>query len=790
MAASPAGPNNLPLQATHLVGRECDAGDVLGLVLRPDVRLLTLTGPAGVGKTRLAIEAASQALGAFRDGAFFVDLAPVEDPALVVSAIARTLAVQEGSGQPMLAQVGRYLAAKQMLLVLDNFEQVTDAARDVGELLASCPELTVLATSRTLLHLRWEHQFPVPALVVPDLDRLWEPDVLAAATAVTLFVERARALRPEFAISADNGGTLAEICRRLDGLPLAIELSAAQMDVLPPPLILDGLRRSGLDLLGESAVDLPARHRTLRAAIGWSDRLLDTDDRLLFRRLSVFVGGWTRDAGEAVCANPIPPAERPIDVGRGLASLIRKNLLRIDAVPGDAPSTGLGRPSRLRMLEMVREYALEQLRQSGAEPALRRRHRDWCLAMAEEADARIRTAEQPQLLDRLEAEHDNLRTALAWCQRDPESVAVGLRLAGALAWFWRLRGHISEGRGWLGAALGSNAEGSSEARPRALNGAALLSYALGDYAGARVLLEESLALADELGDGPATAWARHGLGRMAHAEGDYESARVQLELSLTHFDRAGDRAGRAYSVLYLATVARDRCDYDVSLALFREGQALAREAGDSWGLSFGLAFDGDLACLQGQPERAVPLYREAMSLARAIRAKWLVAHCLKGMTGAAGALGLAERAARLYGAERALNEELGTRMPGDQSAYERSLAAARAALGEAPFAAAAVVGRAMTVAEVVAYALADESRPLPVEAPVAASVAPLTRREREVAALVARGLTNRQIADHMVVGVRTAESHVASALGKLALSTRSQLASWATTHGLEDARGP
>jgi non-specific serine/threonine protein kinase len=670
-----------------------------------------------------------------------------------------------------------------LLLVLDNLEQVLASARDLSELLGECPDLKLLATSRALLQLRWEHQYAVPPLTVPDLEHLRAPVVLAEQPSVALFVERARALRPDFAITPDNASLIAEICVRLDGLPLAIELCAAQIDVLPPRVMLDGLRRSGLDLLEASAVDVPARHRTLRAAIGWSDRLLDSDERALFRRLSVFVGGCTPDAAEEVAALR---GERPIAVGRRLAALTRKSLLR--PMQDDAFAA-----PRLGMLEMVREYAGEQLAGSGELGAVAARHTAWCLALAEEAEANIRGPDQRFWLDRLEAEHDNLRAALGWCQLDPSRGELGLRLVAALGWFWRLRGHMTEGRRWLEAALRVRNGLLDAARPRALNGAGLLAFGQGDYRPARQLLEESVRVARTLGDRSASAWAHHALGRVGFGERDFPRGTVDFERSIALFEKLGDAGGIAYSLFHWGCLVREAGDRPRARALHAESLVRSRRVDDAWLLSFALSINGNQAWLDNDFARAEALYGEGLVVSRAIGAKWPIAECLWGLAGVAAARGHFMRAATLYGAERATRMAIGAVVLGDVPRFERDVEAARAAIGASRFDTLAAEGQALSLEEAMAYGLSvvdAEPAPLPISADhLGGPSRSLTAREREVAALVASGWSNRAIAAQLVISERTVETHVTHILSRLDLSSRTQLAVWAHDHVIGNVRG-
>ena len=622
----------------------------------------------------------------------------------------------------------------------------------------------------------------MPPLALPHLEHLPALDVLAEAPAVALFVERARALRPEFGITAENAPVVAEICVRLDGLPLAIELCAAHIDVLSPRVILDGLRRSGLDLLAGSALDVPARHQTLRAAIGWSDRLLDADERTIFRRLSVFVGGCTLPVAEAVVELP---DTRSLAVGRGAAALVRKSLLRVRHVDESVEP-------RLRMLEMVREYAAEQLSASGEEEAVAARHCAWCLALAEEAAAKIRGSDQRAWLDQLEAEHDNLRAALGWCLRDASRGELGLRLAGALGWFWRLRGHMTEGRRWLDAALRARAGSLDPSRPGALNGAALLAFGQGDYRRARQLLEESLVVAQAFDDRAAMAWAHHALGRVGFGERDQVRGTVDFERSIALFEELGDAGGISYSLFFWGCLLREAGDRSRAAALHAESLALARQVDDAWLLSFALSINGNQAWIGGEFARAEALYREGLALSRDIGAKWPIAECLWGLAGLAAAQGHTERAARLNGAERATRAAIGAVVLGDLSRFEHDIAAARSAMGEARFEVVTAEGWALALDEAIAYGLSnDDTDVLEARTPAArlpGPAGPLTAREREVAALVAHGRTNLAIAHELVISERTVEKHVANMLAKLELTSRAQLAVWVYEHVRGDIR--
>ena len=686
--------HTLPEPLTSFVGRQREIEATGELLLRGDVRLLTLTGAGGCGKTRLALEVARRVVERFPDGVWFVDLSPVADPGLVLPAIARVLGLVEMPGRPILERLGAHLGTKRTLLLLDNFEQVAEAAPLVAELLAVCPGLTVLVTSRVLLRVSGEHAYPVPPLHFPEPGEPLDAGSLQDYEAVRLFVERAGAVAPDVKLTGKNVHVVAEICLRLDGLPLALELAAARSTLLSLPEILSRLQHC-LGLLTGGARDLPERQRTIRATIEWSHALLGPDERMLFRRLGVFSGGWTLDAVQAVCGVGEPgPA-----VLEALGTLVDSSLVRRDA----ANLT----ETRFRMLETVREYALESLRESGEIDQLRRRHAEYYLALAEEAERELEWPRQVEWLDRLEEEHDNLRAALRWSLGRGEG-DTGLRLAGALLWLWFIRGHLTEGSRWLEEALRIGDGAPAAFRAKALLGAGFLLRGRGEPETARTFLDESLSLYRSLGDKTGAMRVLLDLGISVHKVGDHEQGRAYLKESLELARELGDRRQEGAVLNIFGELARLDGDYRRAAALYEEFLLLAREAGDDASASLA---KGNLALIEiheGEYGRATALLGEALELVRAIRDPVLVGFYISSLAGVAAALGHLTRAATLHGAAEALLESTGaTVQPGDRAEYEAHLLSAREAAGPAAWEEARVRGRAMGLEEAVEYALGD-----------------------------------------------------------------------------------
>jgi predicted ATPase/class 3 adenylate cyclase/tetratricopeptide (TPR) repeat protein/DNA-binding XRE family transcriptional regulator len=621
---------NLPAQPTLLIGREQEVATICGLLRRSEVRLLTLTGPGGTGKTRLGLQVAAELLDEFEHGVYFVNLAPISDPSLVASAIAQTLGLTETGGQPPAERLQHYLREKQLLLLLDNFEQVLDAASLVAELLAATPQLKVLITSRTTLHLSGEHEFSVPPLAVPPLARTtgegeqnlplspaWErgpggEGELTQYAAVQLFIARAQAALADFVVTNATAPAVAEICVRLDGLPLAIELAAARIKVFAPEQLLVRLGRR-LSLLTGGPRDRPARQQTLRQTIDWSYQLLSQAEQTLFRRLSVFVGGWTLEAAEAACTTD---ADRALDVLEGLTALVDQSLVR--------QSVSTAGPTRFVMLETIREYALERLEGSSEADEVRRRHAEYYLASAEEAGRAKAEVHLKAWLDQMALEHDNLRAALAWAFGGRD-VVVGMRFVGVLPRFWFTHGHWSEGKAWFAAALAVPAPAPASevgqaawkaARAYALLWVPYFAMAMEDekIVEKKTSLYEAQALFREIGNTHGIAWTLLEEGKMEWSSGNYPQATALAEESLALFRNLGDTQGIAHTLHTLGDKARDQGDLAQGAALLEESLARCWEAGLVGEAALVLNGLGDVPCMRGDYAQAMARYWESLAV--------------------------------------------------------------------------------------------------------------------------------------------------------------------------------
>lgn len=854
--------HHLPAQITSLIGREQDVAKACALLQRADVRLVTLTGTGGIGKTRLGLEVAHCQLDAFDDGACFVPLATISDPAFVLDAIAQALGIKEAGERPLLDLLKAFLEDKHLLLLLDNFEQVLAAAPALSDLLAGCPHLKILVTSRAVLRIQGEYEFPVPPLVLPDLAHLPEHEQLVQYPAVALFIARAQSIKPDFVATPASARVIVKICARLDGLPLAIELAAMRIKLLPPQALLQRLEHR-LTVLTGGTRDVPARQQTLHNTIAWSYQLLDDREQRLFRRLCVFVGGCTLEAIESISGALGDEASLVLD---GVASLIDKSLLQQTGQEAQEP--------RLVVLETIREYGWEALAESQELESTRRAHVRYYLNLAEQAEPELGGPQQAAWLVRLEREHDNLRAALSRAveqeaaRKDGQHMELALRLAGALRRFWLVHGHISEGRNILEQALAASEGVEAPVRAKALLAAAHLAAVQGDYertealcreslqlyreladrsgiarslyllgeaawttgdtAKARALFEEALALRRELEDRERVAYSLYSLALLERSQGEYARSRTLFEESLSMNRELGNKRGIAILLMELAgTLFVSQGDHARVRLLLEEALALYKEVGDKEGLAASLCLTGQIALsegdavaahrlaeesqglyremmhrhgiasslallarvavFQGDYTAARSLYEESLALAREVGHKELIASGLEGMASVVAVQGEPAWATQLWGAAESLRIASGMPLaPVERAGYEQAVAAARDRLGERLFAAGWAEGRNVTPEQALA---AQGQKPAPSPArtvtPAPGYPAGLTAREVEVLRMVAKGLTNAQIAKALVLSEKTVATHLTHIFNKTNTENRAAAVAFAMRHGLD-----
>jgi excisionase family DNA binding protein len=752
----------LPRPLTTFLGRKQEIAAVAALLTQPEMRLLTLTGPGGTGKTRLALRVAQDLTPHVADAVAFVPLASVAEASLVPSAVAHGLGVRESGDHPITERLIGVLRNRRLLLILDNFEHLLAASPFVGELLTACPELTIVATSRTPLRLSGEQRFPVPPMTLPELTLSVTASAVTETEAVQLFLARVRAAQPAFTVDDANAGAVAAICRHLDGLPLAIELAAARIVVFPPPALLARLQRR-LPLLVGGPRDAPPRLQTMRDAIAWSYDLLSAEDQALFRRLAIFAGGWTLAAAEAV-------AGAEIDVVRGLSALVASSLVRQDGGTDDEP--------RYQMLETLREFGLERLEAAREDAAIRQRHAAYFLALVERWSPDPVLPGEPRRMAAIAPDYDNVRLALTWLDESDDANAF-LRLAGSLFDFWLSRGLFAEGRQWLDRALARRDRATPTVLLRALTTAGALARYQGDASAASPLSDEALLLARSVGSAGQLVTALINSGLLAYFQEHSAEAQELLEEALTTARDLPDEdptkrhvTGVICTNLGLVAFAQGQLERAASWC--DEAVAILRATDYPWALGHALTALGGIAYLRGDLSKAASLFGEAVELAWAIPDPRKLAMALLGVAGVTAARGRVDTGARLLGAAEAISQHAGAPFaPSDRPVYDRVVAALTAALGEVRLGELRQAGHALSM-ESAASTSREAIQSALTEAAARRARAPSSLTTREIAVLrfLALARTDQEIADALFISRRTVNGHVARILAKLEVPTR------------------